>query len=43
MSQYTIRPLDTESWDAYARLMDKHSPRQVIGLVIADHARSAGH
>jgi GNAT superfamily N-acetyltransferase len=25
MSQYTIRPLDTESWDAYARLMDKHN------------------
>ncbi len=25
MSRYTIRPLDTESWDAYARLMDKHN------------------
>jgi GNAT superfamily N-acetyltransferase len=24
MSQYTIRPLDGETWDAYARLLDKH-------------------
>jgi hypothetical protein len=28
MSQYTIRPLDTETWDAYARLMDKHLASQ---------------
>ncbi len=25
MGQYAIRPLDTETWDAYARLMDKHN------------------
>ena len=24
MSQYSIRPLDVETWDAYARLCDKH-------------------
>ena len=24
MSEYTIRPLDTVTWDAYGRLLDKH-------------------
>jgi GNAT superfamily N-acetyltransferase len=24
MSEYTIRPLDLETWDAYARLLEKH-------------------
>jgi GNAT superfamily N-acetyltransferase len=25
MSQYTIRPLDTGTWDAFARLLEKHN------------------
>jgi len=25
MSQYTTRPLDTETWDAFDRLLDKHN------------------
>jgi hypothetical protein len=25
MNQYTSRPLDTETWDAYGRLLDKHN------------------
>jgi hypothetical protein len=24
MSEYTIRPLDTETWEAFAQLLDKH-------------------
>jgi GNAT superfamily N-acetyltransferase len=24
MSEYTVRPLDTDTWDAYVRLLDKH-------------------
>jgi GNAT superfamily N-acetyltransferase len=24
MTEYTIKPLDSETWDAYARLLDKH-------------------
>jgi hypothetical protein len=24
VSEYTIKPLNTETWDAYAQILDKH-------------------
>jgi hypothetical protein len=53
MSEYTVRPLDVETWDAFARLLDKHNgagfgagwpqlpARHDTGPLVSPHADAA--